>query len=76
MVRAEQIAGSEWAEWYRLTPAQRWVESERLWEAFLMLGGSLDPEPDSESPFDCLFPRRPAPADGRSGLRVIRRSGV
>jgi hypothetical protein len=76
MVRAEQVAGSEWAAWYRLTPAQRWLESEKLWEAFLMLEGSLDPQPDTQSPFFDPRTSRPRPAYGRSGLRLVRRGGV
>ena len=47
----EEIVGGEWAEWYRLTPLQRWQESEKLWQTYLALGGSLDPEPDTQSPF-------------------------
>ena len=38
MVRAEQLVGSEWAEWYRLTPIQRWLESEKLWMTYMALG--------------------------------------
>ena len=41
-----------WKEWYRLTPLERWRESMKLWEFYLRVGGSLDPEPDSQSPFD------------------------
>ena len=76
MVQPEQLVGGEWAEWYRLSPAERWLESERLWEGFLALGGSLDPEPDTQSPF--FDPRAPraGPADGRAGVRVVRRGGV
>ena len=37
MVQPEQLVEAEWAEWYLLTPAERWLESEKLWEAFLML---------------------------------------
>ena len=51
-------------------------ESQGLWDFYLTLGGSLDPEPDSQSPFDTEYARRSAPVDGRSGVRVIRRSGV
>jgi len=53
----EQLAdavGEEWMEWYRLTPAERWRESAQLWEAYLAMGGSLDPEPDTQSPFFVL----------------------
>jgi hypothetical protein len=38
--------GDEWARWYRLTPLQRWLQSEKLWQTYLALGGSLDPEPE------------------------------
>jgi hypothetical protein len=58
MIKPEDLVGEEWAEWYRLTPAQRWLESEKLWETYLALGGSLDPEPDTQSPFfEVLFPQ-------------------
>ena len=51
MISAEQLVGEELAEWYSLTPMQRWRESAKLWEVYLSLGGSLDPEPDTQSPF-------------------------
>ena len=51
MIQPEQLVEGEWAEWYRLTPVQRWLESEKLWQTYLALGGSLDPEPDTQSPF-------------------------
>jgi hypothetical protein len=76
MVQPEQLVEAEWAEWYRLTPAERWLESEKLWEAFLILGGSLDPEPDTQSPFFDSRASRPRPAHGRSGVRLVRRGGV
>lgn len=38
-------------EWLRMTPAERIIESSRLWEVYIALGGSLDPEPDPQSPF-------------------------
>jgi hypothetical protein len=65
-----------WKEWYRLTPLERMRESMKLWQFYLQAGGSLDPEPDSQSPFDSVMPRSTAPAYGRPGLRVVRRSGV
>ena len=58
---------------WRLTPAQRWEESGKLWETFLALGGSLEPEPDWDSPFRDAAAARPRPVDGRAGLRVLRR---
>jgi hypothetical protein len=76
VIRPEDLVGEEWAEWYLLTPAERWLETEKLWETYLALGGSLDPEPDTQSPF--FDPNAPveSPLDGRPGVRVIRRSGV
>ena len=71
-----ELVGEEWAEWYRLTPAQRWRETLRLWRSYLMLGGSLDPEPDSQSPFHDPEAPSPGAPDGRSGVRIIRRSRV
>jgi len=66
----------EWLEWFALTPQQRWTESEKLWTHYLEIGGRLDPEPDTQSPF--FDPDAPGtePADGRTGLRALRRSGV
>ena len=76
MIQPEQLVGDEWAEWYRLTPVQRWLESEKLWQTYLALGGSLDPEPDTQSPFFDARAPRPRPAHGRSGVRVLRRGRV
>jgi hypothetical protein len=76
MIRPEDLVGEEWAEWYRLSPAERWLESEKLWEVFLTLGGSLDPEPDTQSPFFDPEAPGPRPFDGRSGVRIVRRGGV
>jgi len=76
MISAEQLVGEEWAEWYRLTPVERWRESEKLWQSYLWLGGSLDPEPDTQSPF--FDPAAPSsrPVDGRPGMRFVRRSRI
>ena len=30
-----EAVGEEWAEWYLMTPQQRWAESERLLDAYL-----------------------------------------
>lgn len=35
------LIGGEWAEWYRLSPLQRWHLSGQLWEHYLQIGGSL-----------------------------------
>ena len=75
MISAEQLVGEELAEWYSLTPQERWRESAKLWELYLSLGGSLDPEPDTQSPF--FDPNDPEsfPVNGRE-LRLVRRNGV
>ena len=76
MIEPEELVEAEWAEWYRLTPAQRWLESEKLWQTYLELGGSLDPEPDTQSPFFDPHSPRPRSSHGRTGVRVLRRSRV
>jgi len=73
-IRAEDLVGEEWAEWYRLTPEQRFLESMELWETYLALGGSL--EPDTQSPFFDPEEWRENAAHGRSSVRVLRRGGV
>jgi len=71
--RAEDVVGGEWAEWYMMTPEQRWAESMKLWPVFLALGGTLDPEPDSQSPFFDASEWRALYAHRRPGVRVVRR---
>lgn len=71
-----ELVGDEWADWYRLTPLQRWSESAKLWQIYLSLGGSLDPEPDSQSPFHDGESSSPLSTHGRAGVRVLRRGGV
>jgi hypothetical protein len=72
----ESLVEDELLEWYLMTPQERWAESQRLWETFTLLGGSLEPEPDSQSPFDVPGGRGRGPAHGRPGVHSIRRSGV
>lgn len=76
MIRPEELVGEEWAAWYQLSPSERWTESEQLWQIYFQLGGSLEPEPDTQSPF--FNPLEPSPriANGRAGMRVLRRSRV
>ena len=76
MVDIDDICEPEWAQWYQMTPQQRWQESQKLWHTYLALGGSLDPEPDTESPFFDADAPGQVPAHGRAGVRAIRRSGV
>jgi hypothetical protein len=63
----------EWDEWRRLSPAERWRESLKLWDYYLAAGGSLDPEPDSQSPFRDAYLPGAFPAHGRTGVRIVRR---
>src|SRR5437762_13076255 len=72
----ESQEDAETLEWWSLTPAQRWAESQKLWATFLALGGSLDPEPDRQSPFYDPEAPGPLPAHGRSGLHPVRRRRV
>lgn len=76
MISAEEICGAEWADWYQLTPLERWHESGKLWAQYLAIGGSLDPEPDTQSPFHDGGTQSSRPVDGRTGLRVLRRGGI
>jgi hypothetical protein len=75
-VKLEEFIDPELLDWYRMSPDERWAESQHLWATFSLLGGSLDPEPDSQSPFDFPGQRGAGPADGRSGVHSVRRSGV
>ena len=75
-ITPESLCDPEWVDWYRLTPAERWRASSDLWITFRALGGSLDPEPDSQSPFHAPRALGAGTPDGRPGVRVVRRSGV
>ena len=75
-VALDQPIEEELLEWYLLSPAQRWRQSQQLWANFIVLGGSLDPEPDSQSPFDFPGERRGGSLDGGPGLHSVRRGGV
>jgi hypothetical protein len=76
MIDPEEFVDPEWVEWYGLTPLERFEASQQLWGQYLSLGGTLDPEPDTQSPF--FDPEAPfaVPDDGRTGLRMLRRGGV
>jgi hypothetical protein len=76
MVTIDELGGPEWAEWYRMTPQERWAAQVDLWVTFLTLGGTLEPEPDSQSPFYDPHAQGAVSVDGRPGVRVIRRSRV
>jgi hypothetical protein len=76
MVEPEELYEPEWVAWFSLTPQERLAESAKLWQIYLEMGGRLDPDPDPQSPF--FFPEdfSESAADGRPGVRVIRRGGV
>ena len=76
MIQPEQLVEAEWVEWYRLTPIQRWLESEKLWQTYLGFGGSLEAEPDTQSPFFDARASRPGLTHGRTGVRVLRRGRI
>ena len=64
---------SEADEWGALRRQRHWEEYLKLWDYFVSMGGSLDPAPDSQSPFDFVELQRAVPADGRAGVHVIQR---
>jgi hypothetical protein len=52
-------------------PPNAGLNSERLWQIYFLLGGSLEPEPDTQSPFfDPLEPSARI-ANERPGMRVL-----
>ena len=63
----------EWRSWYALSPRERWIESQKLWEFYIDFGGSLDPEPDCQSPFRTAWLPGAFSTHGRTGLRVVGR---
>lgn len=66
----------EWQEWARLTPLERFRESEKIFAQYLAMGGSLDPDPDPTSPFYDPQTSGSGIAYGRPGLRILRRGAV
>ena len=76
MKKNKYFIEEELFDWYSLSPSERWKESRKLWDFYISMGGSLDPEPDTQSPFNDAFTTGPMPSHGRTGLRVVRRSGI
>ncbi len=75
-ITAEELVGEELADWYALTPMELWRESSKMWEIYLSMGGSLDPEPDTQSPFFDRATLGSRPVDGRAGVHTLRRRRV
>jgi len=48
----EIIGNDEVSQWYKLTPAERFAQSQKLWEVFVLFGGSYDAGADTQSPFN------------------------
>ena len=61
VIPIEDLVDEEWAEWYRLAPADRWARSQEFWRTFLAL---LASEPNLD-----LF--RAALADLRAELEGL-----
>ncbi len=75
-MKAQLLIEDEWLDWYLLTPEQRWSETQKLWSFYLEVGGSLDTEPDSQSPFDTFFTQRSGVAHGGTGMYMVRSSRI
>lgn len=71
MIDLEEIVEPEWLDWYRKTPQERLLATDQAWAIFRELGGSLDPDVDTQSPFWSReelagFARSSAAASGRA----------
>ena len=66
----------EWLDWYGMTPSARWKENDKLWTFYIEAGGTLDSEPDTQSPFYTARSRDKISSHGRSGMHILRRSGI
>ena len=52
----ENIITEETLDWYLMSPAERFAESQKLWEVYILLGGNYEPESDTQSPFHPVKP--------------------
>jgi len=59
-------------EWLQLEPVERLLETTKLWEIYRLMGGNLDPEPDTQSPFYIFQTPRPLSANRRTGVHNLR----
>jgi len=74
MIQPEHVAEDEWVDWYRLTPLQRWLESERLWQTsdHILASGTAHAcaargnRREAHAPVSAADPDKTAPG-GRSG---------
>lgn len=66
----------DFVELIHLSYAERLRRFAKNWEVFRSYGGTLEPDPDPQSPF---FDPKISPesfVDGRSGVHIVRRGGV
>ena len=63
----------DFVEWMELTLAERLVRTAQIWDIYIAYGGSFDPDPDPQSPFFDSETQSSGSANGRSGLRLVRR---
>lgn len=63
-------------EWMLLSPKKRFKEASKLWGVYLSLGGSLDPEPDPQSPFYFPEVQGKGAFNRRTGMYSLRRRRV
>ncbi|MBW1798193.1 MAG: hypothetical protein JRJ21_07290 [Deltaproteobacteria bacterium] len=59
-------------DWYGMSPTERFVESQKLWEIFVLLGGNYDPEPDTQSPFHIFEVQGSVAVDRGPGMHPLR----
>ena len=59
-------------EWLQLEPAERLLETTKLWAIYRLMGGNLDPEPDPQSPFYIFQTPRPLLANRRTSVHNLR----
>ena len=50
MVDLSTIVEPEWLDWYSKTPQERLLATSEAWANYLELGGSLEPDIDSQCP--------------------------
>jgi hypothetical protein len=70
------LSEEEWQAWYRLTPQERWRHSMKIWEWYVSVGGSLEPEPDPQSPFYYEELESAAQDDVQPDVTFVLRSGL
>lgn len=71
-----KLVGERWAEWYAMTPQERFQQSMKLWDSYVQLGGTLAPEPDPQSPFFEPEEWREVYADGKPRFHVVWSGGT